>query len=254
MRPLAVFDGFAVQSLSASSRMSPERIDKGLLEIQWIAAEDEATHNHDTDDQADPPAAASWLVLTDDSGVGASLAEDLRRRGHRVETVGHRDQPDLMAHLHDSGDLAGVVDCWPLDMSDGRDDENRELGVFTALRLVKALAEPGTGKSRLHLITANSQPVPGSPVKSVEQAAVWGLGRVIGHQELSEHWGGLIDIDLETGTAPDIAETAARLCEHLGDGTEDQVAIRGRTTYVPRLRPCSGLTTPFPTKLTSDAT
>ena len=37
-RPLAVFDGFTVQSLSASSRMSPERIDKGLFEIQWIAA------------------------------------------------------------------------------------------------------------------------------------------------------------------------------------------------------------------------
>ena len=36
-RPLAVFDGFAVQSLSASSRMSPERIDKGLYEIQWCA-------------------------------------------------------------------------------------------------------------------------------------------------------------------------------------------------------------------------
>ena len=35
--PLAVFDGFVVQSLSASSRMSPERIDKGLYEIQWCA-------------------------------------------------------------------------------------------------------------------------------------------------------------------------------------------------------------------------
>ena len=37
-------------------------------------------------------------------------------------------------------------------------------------------------------------------------------------------------------------------------GAEDQIAIRGRTTFVPRLRPCSGLTRPFPTKLTPDAT
>ena len=35
--PLAVFTGFTLQSLSASSRMSPERVDKGLYEIQWIA-------------------------------------------------------------------------------------------------------------------------------------------------------------------------------------------------------------------------
>ena len=34
-RPLAVFDGFSVQSLSTSSRMSPDRIDKGLFEIHW---------------------------------------------------------------------------------------------------------------------------------------------------------------------------------------------------------------------------
>ena len=38
--PLAVFTGFIVQSLSASSRMSPERVDKGLYEIQWVADAD----------------------------------------------------------------------------------------------------------------------------------------------------------------------------------------------------------------------
>ena len=30
---------------------------------------------------------SSWLILADDSGVGATLAEELRRRGHRVLTV-----------------------------------------------------------------------------------------------------------------------------------------------------------------------
>ena len=52
--------------------------------------------------------------------------------------------------------------------------------------------------------------------------------------------------------ADDRAQTAARICEHLlDDGPEDQIAIRGRTTFVPRLRPCDGLTKPFPTKLTA---
>jgi NAD(P)-dependent dehydrogenase (short-subunit alcohol dehydrogenase family)/acyl carrier protein len=123
--------------------------------------------------------------------------------------------------------------------------------VLTVLRLVKALTKQDTVKPRLHLITANAQPAAGTSVKSVDQAAVWGLGRVIGHQELSEYWGGLIDVD----AADAQAETAARICDHLlGDGPEDQVAIRGAATFVPRLRPCSGLTRPFPTKLTADAT
>ena len=100
-------------------------------------------------------------------------------------------------------------------------------------------------------MTANAQPAPGPPPTVVDQATIWGLGRVIGHQEFAEHWGGLIDVD----GADDRAETAARICDHvLGDDPEDQIAIRGRTTFVPRLRPCTSLTKPFPTKLTPDAT
>ncbi len=249
---LAVFDGFTVQSLSASSRVSPERIDKGLFEIQWIAADDEAR------DQVERAAEnLSWLVLVDDSGVGAMVAEELQRRGHQVRTVEHgsaEQMEQLFAHLGD-GDLAGIVNCWPLDISDVRSaDENQEIGAFTVLRLVKALAKHDSVESRLYLVTANAQPVPDTPVKSVDQAAIWGLGRVFGHQELAEYWGGLIDIDTAT-TVSDRAETAARICDHLLDGgEEDQIAIRGAATYVPRLRPCSALTRPFPTKLTADAT
>ena len=35
--PLAVFTGCNSPSLSTSSRMSPDRVDKGLYEIQWVA-------------------------------------------------------------------------------------------------------------------------------------------------------------------------------------------------------------------------
>ena len=66
------------------------------------------------------------------------------------------------------------------------------------------------------------------------------------------NWGGLIDVD---ATADDRRTTAARICQHLlDDESEDQVAIRGEETLVPRLRPCAGLTKPFPTKLAANAT
>ncbi len=101
------------------------------------------------------------------------------------------------------------------------------------------------------MVTANAQPAPGTQALAVDQAAIWGLGRVIGHQEFVDRWGGLIDID----DAEDAAQTALRICEHiLLDEPEDQIAIRGRTTFVPRLRASASLTQAFPTKLTPYAT
>ncbi|BBX05230.1 mycocerosic acid synthase [Mycolicibacterium aichiense] len=249
--PLAVITGFVVQSLSESSRMSPDRIDKGVLQIQWQRLEDQPAG-----EEAGAVDPTSWLLLSDGTGVGAAIAEEMRRRGHHVRVVGHDDGKELaegdFAALFDD-DLRGVIDCWPLDITaDCSVEDQHQLGVLTALRLAKALAQQDTpDQLRLHLVTANAQPAPGTELRGVGQAAVWGLGRVIGHQELPEHWGGLIDID----AADDHVQTAARVCEHVLDGgPEDQIAIRGEVTYVPRLRPCDQLTRPFPTKLSTDAT
>jgi acyl transferase domain-containing protein/acyl carrier protein len=275
--PLAVFNGFTVQSLNAASRMSPERVDKGLYEIQWVAHTDVPEGQPEN---ATPPDSLSWIIFVDAVGVGSTLAEQLRRRGQRVRTVAHRPvdarteidggyaldprQPEqlhqlLNTHLEKEGSLAGVINCWPLDIRDQDDqradadgtETNDQIGVFTILHLVKAFADHDTVQPRLFLITADAQPALGTEALAVEQAAVWGLGRVIGHQEFVGHWGGLIDID----DADDRVETAARICEHiLADDPEDQIAIRGRTTFVPRIRSSGSLTKAFPTKLTPDAT
>lgn len=248
---LAVFDGFTVQSLSSSSRMSVEHIDKGLYELQWSEMADTAT---DTVAGSDVEALC-WLVLADDSGVGKALADDMRSRGHRVDTVQYpADGVDWNALIDGltTGErgLAGIIDCWPLDMSADNGDSD-DIGPFTVLRLVKALAELRAGNPRLFLVTANSQAAPGTTLTGADQASIWGLGRVIGHQEFSTYWGGLIDID----SVDNQVEIAKRISDHvLGDGSEDQIAIRGATTFVPRLRLCKDLTYPFPTKLSADAT
>lgn len=275
-RPLAVFNGFVVQSVSASSRMSAERVDKGLYEIQWV---ERPGGQPDREDGPAVPEPASWLVFADASGVGAAIAEEMRRGGQRVHTVEHRPVEALtrldggyavnpqrprqlheliQTHLGEEIDTAGIIDCWPLDIGKedrtagpGAAESDDRLGVFTILHLVQALAEHDTVRPRLHLITANAQPVPGTGALAVGQAVIWGLGRVVGHQEFVKQWGGLIDID----DAGDHRETAARVCAHiLSDDPEDQVALRGDALFVPRLRASSTLTKAFPTKLTPDAT
>ncbi|WP_292989602.1 type I polyketide synthase [Mycobacterium sp.] len=273
--PLAVFTGFTLQSLGASSRMSPERVDKGLYEIDWVARDLPAEQAEITA----PPESLSWLVFLDTGGVGAALADQLRRSGQRVRAVLYQSVAELTkvdggyavnprhpehlqqlieTHLANEGDLAGIINCWPLDIGtesvgqDARlDGEGSEyLGVFPVLHLAKAFAQNDTA-ARLYLLTGNAQPASGTEPLTVEQAAVWGLGRVVGHQEFADRWGGLIDID----SAADHVETAARVCDHiLAADSEDQIAIRGGTVFVPRLRQASSLTQAFPTKLTPNAT
>ncbi|BBY38314.1 mycocerosic acid synthase [Mycobacterium mantenii] len=270
-QPLAVFNGFTVQSLSASSSMSPERVDKGLYEIEWVA---QSGVEHDHRENPVTPEGMSWLIFIDAAGVGSALAERMRRSGQRVRTVEHRHvqslaelddgyalnprQPRqlhqlLETHLAREGQLAGIINCWPMNIRPHPDvpETNDQIGVFAILHLVKALAEHDIVQPRLYVVTANAQPAPGTEALAVEQAVVWGLGRVVGHQEFVKQWGGLIDID----AADDHVETATRICEHvLGDDPEDQIAVRGSKTFVPRLRPSGSLTKVFPAKLTPDAT
>jgi NAD(P)-dependent dehydrogenase (short-subunit alcohol dehydrogenase family)/acyl carrier protein len=128
---------------------------------------------------------------------------------------------------------------------------NDHLGVFTILHLAKAFVEHDSIAPRLHVLTANAQPVDGSERLAVDQAAVWGLGRVFGHQEYVNRWGGLIDID----HTDDRTEMASRVCEHILSGDpEDQIALRGGSVFVPRLRTSTALTQAFPIKLTPNAT
>lgn len=263
---LAVFNGFTVQSLGASSRMSTERIDKVLYELHWVAKRDKEERPAGTDK-------LSWLVFVDSAGIGTSLVDQLRHCGQRVQTVVRQHvagltevdggyavdprRPDQLrdlftSHVEEEGDLGGVVNCWPLDISPKIGYEfDCQTALLTILQLVKALAVQDSVQPHLYLVTANAQPAPGTKTLAVEQAPIWGLGRVIGHQEMVNHWGGLVDID----DADDRVETATRICEHiLAEGAEDQIAIRGRSTYVPRLCLSDSLTQPFPTKLTADAT
>ena len=249
--PLAVFDGFTVQSLDASTRMSPERIDRGLYEIDWRVKPDVIDGPREDADDGECP---SWLIFADTAGMGDAVAERLRHAGRRVRTVRSRTDEQavdlIAAHLDAEGDLGGIVDCRALDMGASPAAQPAD-GVVSVLRLVKAMAEHDVVSPRLYLVTANAQPARAADAIDPDQAALWGIGRVTGHQEFPERWGGLIDVD----GADDPTETASRICDFvLTEDAEDQIAIRGEATYVPRLRPVSSLTKAFPTKLTPDGT
>jgi NAD(P)-dependent dehydrogenase (short-subunit alcohol dehydrogenase family)/acyl carrier protein len=81
------------------------------------------------------------------------------------------------------------------------------------------------------------------------QSPVWGLGRVVGHQEHINLWGGLVDLD---PSAPS-GEVEALLAEITHASDEDQVALRSGQRYVARLARSSQLEAALPVRFRPDA-
>lgn len=107
---------------------------------------------------------------------------------------------------------------------------------FEVLDLLKHLAAreaPSVAGTRLYLATCGAQAVDGHARErvAVEQAAYWGLGRVLS-EEHPEMWGGLIDLD----PLADNSDRAAQLVAQLGRGSVDrQIAWRDGKRFALRL-------------------
>ncbi|HEY9669421.1 MAG TPA: SDR family NAD(P)-dependent oxidoreductase, partial [Coleofasciculaceae cyanobacterium] len=199
----------------------------------------------------------SWLIFADIGGIGQTLAQLLRDRGHHCILV----YPGDSYHTQDTGTwrinpsnwadcdrlfqdalatsdkpLQGVIHLWSLEAHLGDEltlsslEQAQVLGVASVLHLLQALCKHSKSASpRLWLVSRNAVPVGASP-PAVAQAPLWGLGRVIAleHPEL---WGGMLDL------APEPTEDeATKLLAEIGDSQgEDHLAFRDGKRYVARL-------------------
>ncbi|SCE53187.1 hybrid polyketide synthase / nonribosomal peptide synthetase FtdB [Streptomyces sp. Termitarium-T10T-6] len=118
--------------------------------------------------------------------------------------------------------------------------------------LARLLSARG-GRNRLHIVTRGAQPaLPGEAPEPLG-APAWGIGRVLRHQELTDHPGKLIDLDPRRHPGPDgdRAEAEALLAEALSDD-EAEIALRDGGRRTGRLRPAESLTRPLPPRLRAD--
>jgi acyl transferase domain-containing protein/acyl carrier protein len=272
---LAEIEGFRAQSLEASMSLAPERIDRGLYELEWQLGE-----RSDDASAAEPRVImdGKWLIFTDHSGVGAALTRCLEQAGEGYVTVAHTDSPELI-QLGDQYAInpanpehfeqlftalaarsqlpfSRVVHLWSLDSTFSETstlaalEQEQIVGCLSIMHLMQTLSQTNWPQMpHVWLVTRGALAVGGGPGPiAVEQAPVWGLGRVIGHQEFTSMWGGLVD--LENGSA---AEQAALLFAELWQATdEDQVAFRDGQRYVARLVPSTHLTAPLPASFRPD--
>ncbi len=239
-----------------------------LFQIEWKPIE-----LANESDQSEP---GCWLIFADDQGIAQALSEQLTEAGHdcvfvlpgktcETDDTGRwqldPEDPDqirrCLGELVASGRTwRGVVYLWCLSehcgdgqrQTDKLDDlvRRQRLGVAGILHLVQGLAEfslPGT--PRLTLVTRGTQAVFDHDV-ALSHSPVWGFGKVI----FAEH--PLLrckrvdleaDLSLPTATGEQRETSFVSVLNNvlLSQTFEDQLAIRGEKTYVPRLVPCDEL-------------
>ncbi|WP_344149056.1 type I polyketide synthase [Streptomonospora arabica] len=181
--------------------------------------------------EAAAPPAGRWLVLlepgTGSGGAARAWYDALRERGLRAESVEvdrSADRSRLGALLRTPRGAAEPVDgvlC--LLTLDGPADPAAATAAGPALvaDLLRAMPDAGVDAPLWCATGGAVSTGENDPLRSPEQAPVWGLGRVAA-QEHPERWGGLVDLP----DSPD-RRTAALLHTALcASGGEDQLAVR----------------------------
>ncbi|MGQ5668657.1 type I polyketide synthase, partial [Streptomyces sp. ECR2.10] len=172
-----------------------------------------------------------------------AVADALTRHGARVTTLTlasrHAEAAVLGSLLGEAvsglgAPLAGVLALTGLDDRPLPEHPVLSTGAALTVALLQALGSAGVS-APLWCATQGAVAVGDQEtVTRPEQAAVWGLGRVAA-LEFPDRWGGLVDLPERLD-----GRDAAALCAVLaarGDALEDQVALRGGTTFVRRLMP-----------------
>ena len=205
----------------------------------------------------------TWLVLAGEAHTETTVAvrEGLTEVGAQIVTItidtaaaDRETIAEQIARATDGVPIAGVLSLLALDDQPRPDQPAITRGLAATVLLAQALTEAGLD-ARLWCTTQGAVSTGGSDLmRAPDQAAVWGLGRVVGleHPQL---WGGLIDLPSQLDAA-----TIGRLAAALADGAEDQLAIRGsdvlarRLTHAPATEPSAEAWQPTGTVLITGGT
>ncbi|MFI6985133.1 type I polyketide synthase [Embleya sp. NPDC050154] len=188
---------------------------------------------------AEPPTArlsGAWMLISSRAGdttFTTACGRALEERGAHVEHVtvepGALNREALAVLLRNHADVTGVVSLLGRETAPDPDTPGLSTGLAGTLALVQALCDLGSAARVWSLTQGAVTTGPSDPLRYVEQAQIWGLGRTVAleHPAL---WGGLIDLP-DAPDAPAWSRTAAMIA----DGAEDQVAVRAAGVRVRRL-------------------
>ncbi|MCP4702829.1 MAG: SDR family NAD(P)-dependent oxidoreductase [Gammaproteobacteria bacterium] len=204
-----------------------------------------------------PETPGSWLIFTDNKGVGQALAERLQalreipvfisagktyQRTDAEHFLLRPAHPEDMQQLLETVSMEqpacrGIIHFWSIDTYTQEEttqeimDLARTAGCISVLHLVQAIAKMDwTDFPDLWLVTQGTQSVGGLESISAAQSPLWGLGRVIINEHPNFH---TRIVDIDPAVSP---EGIQSLFEELwSNELEDEIALRGDTRYEHKL-------------------
>lgn len=194
----------------------------------------------------------SWLIFSDESGVGEALAQRLVESGQEVVVVhageqwsctadrvytlnpAQKDDYDaLLKELVSQGiKFTKVIHLWGLDRA-ASFEQAQQSGLHSLLFLTQALADRSlTNSLELVVVTDSVQEVSGDESLQPERATVLGACKVI-PQEYPEMTCRSIDVTRDTA----LTQLIDQLLNELTEGVERVVAYRGRHRWLQSFEP-----------------
>lgn len=249
---LAQLSGLSIRNIQAKPEQ--EMSADWLYHLGWQEQKldiEDATHT----------APSCWVLFGNMDGVSGHLQRLLSEKGEQVILVsvgkeynklrpdhyqinpGHApDYDQLLSEITNTHALHGVVHLWgavaePKQTTLTELQQAQEITCGTVLYLVQVLAQYTAKQGtvafhpRLWLITAGTQSVTSDEVVSPASASLWGLGRVIMHEQPVLH---CTNIDLSLQVCEAEIESLSR--ELLTSPAETHLALRGEKRYVGRLQ------------------
>ncbi|MGQ9351920.1 type I polyketide synthase [Mycolicibacterium gilvum] len=239
-----------------NQQRSTESIADDRYQIRWETATEPPVG-------ADAADGITWLLVGDDTDATRPLVDVLAARGHRYRILGlpksgaeeHELADTLRDAAADATDLR-IVHVAALDAAES-DTSMKSLlrmqhRVLGGTRRLFGAAVAAQLRSPMWLVTRGAQHVTDTDVVAPDQTCLWGFGRAAS-LEHPQIWGGLAD--LGGGTSDEWSRLLNRIAAtHDPAVMEDQVAVRGTTSYVPRLVHRDTLPSGKTLHLRSDAT
>lgn len=199
----------------------------------------------------------SWLIFTDDTGLGHTLANSLIQKGHSVVIVAAgerfenraenfyiinpnqpRDYDELIATLLEREMMpATIVHMWSVtrDLSaSGLEhyEQSQGHGFYSLLFLAQALGERNvTAPVRIGIVTSHSQDVTGEELTCPLKATVRGVCKVIPQEYPNISCQSIDVVTPESGTTLE-EKLAAQLMAEVVHGSNQTVAYRGGRRWV----------------------
>ncbi|QJB46195.1 type I polyketide synthase [Dolichospermum flos-aquae] len=201
-----------------------------------------------------------WLIFADQSGVSQNVIELLEAQGDTCWIINHsensQNQPQqqivvtpgdqtqmqqLMSQALAPGHplCRGILHLWSLDVTPSQAttlpslQQDQTLTVTSFLHLVQAVSQTAQAQiPPIWIVTQDVQQVGSETTpRSIAQAPIWGLGRVVA-TELPKVWGGLVDLD-----GDNTPEVSAKQLLHIlqTSDREDQIVLRQGHPHILRL-------------------